>query len=313
MYDGLAAATCIARSFARAATAAFDRSAPDTATRTPIFPPAWMYGTTMPGVLAGVSRRANRRKEIFATASTSFSSRLPPPAGNVRASSTSRGALALTRAATPFASTTKSSVRATKSVSQFTPTSAPAFPPTWAQTPPSDAIREDFFAAAARPFFRRWSIAASMSPSDAVSAALQSIKPAPVFSRSSLTIPDVICIPLDLPDRSGRSGPELFRRRGDLRPRGRLRCDGDFLVPLGGDERYGDLRRRRLLVDAGGVFLRIGRLPLEDRVRHFGEEQLDRADGVVVPGDHDVDQVGGAVRVHDGDDGDPQPPALEDR
>ena len=129
--------------------------------------------------------------------------------------------MALTSAAISFASPTKSSVLATKSVSQFTSTSAPEFPSTWAQTTPSEAIREDFFAAAARPFVRRWSIAASMSPSDAVSAALQSIRPAPVFSRSSLTIPDVICIPLDLPDRSGRSGPGIIPpRRGSAPPAG---------------------------------------------------------------------------------------------
>src|SRR3990170_8950924 len=265
----------------------------------------------MPGVPAGVSKRANRRKEIFSPLFATFSDRIsprdPPPAGKVRASSTSWGALALTSAAILLASSAKSSVLATKSVSQLTSTSAPELPSRHVQTTPSEAIREDFFAAAARPFLRRVSIAPSMSPPAAASAVLQSIMPAPVFSRRSFTIPDVICIPLDLPDRSGPWDPDLF-----LRPGG-LRSDGDFLVPLGGDERHGDLRRLRLLVAAGGVLLRVRRLPLDDRVGHLGQEQLDRADRVVVPWDHDVDQVRVAVRVDDGDDGDPEASGLEDR
>src|SRR5436190_2406377 len=52
---------------------------------------------------------------------------------------------------------------------------------------PSAAIREAFFWAEARPFFRRTTMAASISPFDSVRAFLQSIMPAPVFSRSSFT------------------------------------------------------------------------------------------------------------------------------
>ena len=49
-------------------------------------------------------------------------------------------------------------------------------------------------AAEARPFFRRISMAFSMSPPASVSAALQSIMPAPVLSRSCFTISAVIAI-----------------------------------------------------------------------------------------------------------------------
>ena len=53
---------------------------------------------------------------------------------------------------------------------------------------PSAATRPAFFAALARPLVRSQSTAASMSPLVSVSAALQSIMPAPVFSRSSFTM-----------------------------------------------------------------------------------------------------------------------------
>ena len=52
---------------------------------------------------------------------------------------------------------------------------------------PSPATRPAFLAAAARPFLRSQSIAASRSPPVSASAFLQSIMPAPVCSRSSLT------------------------------------------------------------------------------------------------------------------------------
>mmetsp|Transcript_18954 Transcript_18954/g.45692 ORF Transcript_18954/g.45692 Transcript_18954/m.45692 type:complete len:202 (+) Transcript_18954:760-1365(+) len=76
---------------------------------------------------------------------------------------------------------------ATKSVSQLTSTSTPLASSALTTTRPSDALRPARLAAAASPFFLRMSRAASMSPSVSVSAFLQSIMPAPVFSRSSLT------------------------------------------------------------------------------------------------------------------------------
>src|SRR6266853_5180014 len=53
-------------------------------------------------------------------------------------------------------------------------------------TTPSAATRPSFFLADARPRSRRISIARSSMPSDSVRAFLQSIIPAPVFSRSAL-------------------------------------------------------------------------------------------------------------------------------
>ena len=91
--------------------------------------------------------------------------------------------------ATSFTSCWKSSVRATKSVSQLTSTSTPILPPGWMYdaTTPSRASRCAFLAASASPFLRRYSTAPCRSPWAASSAALQSITPAPVRSRSSFT------------------------------------------------------------------------------------------------------------------------------
>ena len=83
-------------------------------------------------------------------------------------------------------------MRATKSVSAFTSTMAAARSAVATPTRPSAATRPDFLAAADRPFLRSQSTAASTSPLLSVSAFLQSIMPAPVFSRRSRTIAAVI-------------------------------------------------------------------------------------------------------------------------
>src|SRR5215472_3709065 len=62
---------------------------------------------------------------------------------------------------------------------------------------PSAATLAAFFCAEARPFFLRTTTASSMSPFASTSAFLQSIIPAPVFSRSSFTVDALISI--DLP------------------------------------------------------------------------------------------------------------------
>src|ERR1700761_4729610 len=67
-------------------------------------------------------------------------------------------------------------------------------------TSPSAATRPDFFAAAESPFLRSQSIAASRSPAVSFSARLQSIMPAPVFSRRSLTRAAVISAISTLPN-----------------------------------------------------------------------------------------------------------------
>ena len=84
------------------------------------------------------------------------------------------------------------SLRATKSVSELTSTTTPLMPAVCAPIRPSAATRPAFFAALDRPFLRSQSIAACMSPSVSDSACLQSIMPAPVDSRRSLTIAAVI-------------------------------------------------------------------------------------------------------------------------
>src|ERR671929_23707 len=60
---------------------------------------------------------------------------------------------------------------------------------------PSFVDRPAFLVACARPRFRRIVVASSMFPLASVSAALHSIMPAPVASRSCFTIPAVISIP----------------------------------------------------------------------------------------------------------------------
>src|SRR5580692_11259614 len=91
-----------------------------------------------------------------------------------------------------FTSPWKCSLRATKSVSELTSTTTPLVPLVSAAIRPSAATRPAFLAAFDRPFLRSQSCAACMSPSLSVSAALQSIMPAPVDSRRSLTIAAVI-------------------------------------------------------------------------------------------------------------------------
>src|SRR5215471_16909523 len=117
-------------------------------------------------------------------------------------------------------------LRATKSVSELTSTTTPLVPLVNAAIRPSAATRPAFFAAFDRPFLRSQSWAACMSPAVSVRAALQSIIPAPVDSRRSLTIAAVIVAiaerPFAFPDRFRRGIPRraeicrqvLGRRRG---------------------------------------------------------------------------------------------------
>ena len=94
--------------------------------------------------------------------------------------------------AMPSTSAWNASLRPTKSVSELTSTIAAFVPLLATATRPSAATRPPFLTAADRPFLRSQSVAASVSPPASVSARLQSIMPAPVFSRRSLTIAAVI-------------------------------------------------------------------------------------------------------------------------
>ena len=94
----------------------------------------------------------------------------------------------------PAASAWNSVLRATKSVSELSSIMTARLPSVATATRPSAATRPAFLAALARPLVRSQSMAASISPPVSVSAALQSIMPAPVWSRSSFTIPAVIAM-----------------------------------------------------------------------------------------------------------------------
>ena len=113
-----------------------------------------------------------------------------PHLGHVEArrASTSAGFDVATNSAKLLANSLNSSFLATKSVSQFSSTIAPQLSRIAEVTTPSAAILPIFLSAEAIPFWRRTSIAFSISPSVSTSAFLASIIPAPVLSRSSFTI-----------------------------------------------------------------------------------------------------------------------------
>src|SRR3982751_4765451 len=192
------------------------------------------------------------------------------------------------------------SLRATKSVSELTSTTTPLVPEVTAPIRPSAATRPDFLAALERPFLRSQSCAAVMSPAVSVSAFLQSIMPAPVDSRRSLTIAAVIvaigkrpsCLsgrirrgptPRRHPPQvtlqwrkpsGGRDDPatsrsiELFRFRGE-----RLGLGNPGIGAAGKPDFFADLVR--------GVVIELGELPvmedaevvelLLDRAGHAGQ------------------------------------------
>src|SRR5262245_36462825 len=172
-----------------------------------------------------------------------------------------------------FTSPWNASVFATKSVSQFTSIRTPSFDPGWmyADTTPSRAVRPARLAAAARPFFRRYSTAACTSSLLAASASLQSMTPAPVRSRNSLT-----CWPLAI-------GLGLL---------------------LGGSDHLGlPAHVGRLF----GLVLAQRAAPFEDGVGDARGDQAHGSDGVVVPRNWIVDPGWITVGVHDSHDRNAQP------
>ena len=126
---------------------------------------------------------------------------------------------------------------------------------------PSLAARPAFLAAVARPFLRRMSRAVSRSPVASTRAALHSIMPAPVSSRSLRTISAVMSIVSSLGASSlqrkaaGESGPErpLTRRRvGD-------RGSGACGTGAGIGARLGRGARAGVVLAARGALVRRGR------------------------------------------------------
>ena len=141
-------------------------------------------------------RRAARVTAMFSPVLAIFSATFWPTAPSAAASacgSSVEGA-ASRSVVTVSTSAWNSGVRATKSVSQFTSATTPSVASAFRRTPtrPSFIARPAFFATCAMPFLRRMVIASSMSPFASVSAALQSIMPAPVRSRRALTSVAVI-------------------------------------------------------------------------------------------------------------------------
>src|SRR5215468_4570212 len=186
------------------------------------------------------------------------------------------------------------SLRATKSVSELTSTMTPLVALVRAAIRPSAATRPAFFAAFDSPFFRSQSWAACMSPAVSVRAALQSIIPAPVDSRRSLTIAAVIVAifasPLPVQTRRSPKGSAVIRQ-GFLSTKieaGVNTGQGVSLFRFTGeglglrDPGVGAARQADLFADPmGGVMIELGELPvmedseivelLLDRARHAGE------------------------------------------
>src|SRR5689334_13117000 len=168
------------------------------------------------------------------------------------------------------------SLRATKSVSELTSTTTPLVPLVTAEISPSAATRPAFFAAFDRPFLRSQSCAAVMSPPVSVSAVLQSIMPAPVDSRRSLTIAAVIVAirSVLLPVRADGGAALAFARAchqvlGVINEReGRGPAFADLLgfrseCPGLGDPGVGAARKPNLFADlVGGLVIKLGELPI---------------------------------------------------
>src|SRR6185436_1726105 len=179
------------------------------------------------------------------------------------------------------------------------------------------------------------STAFSWSPLASVRAALHSIMPAPVLSRSCLTCSAVIAISLVLQGGLKTtlyiSGPSTaldamctkkaparagacFRLRSTLRAGGRRRLAALRTVDAA-EARGGVGGRCRLFLCRG--FLGQARLALRaaraDGLGDLRREQADRPQRVVVAGDHVVHFVRIAVGVHDADDRDLQLARLVDR
>ena len=167
-----------------------------------------------------------RRKVIFSpsfiTKALRASSTVCPDASlRLDKAATSAGLCSATNFAASLAKAEKSSFFATKSVSQFTSTSAPSLPSTLIKLPimPSAAMRPAALVAFAPLLMRSKSSAFFMSPSDSAKAFLHSIMPSPVCSRNSFTILAVMSAMSKLlntnsigTNEKGAAAPFLFTR-----------------------------------------------------------------------------------------------------
>src|SRR3989338_4568547 len=176
---------------------------------------------------------------------------------------------------------------------------APALPTTQKATRPSLVARVDFLAASASPFLRRAVRASSNTPLDSVKAFLQSMIPAPVFSRRSLIYWFISIVASAMLGYFLGAHPFLhglrLLRRGDL---------GSRLA-------FQHLAFR--LSHDGGLAGLVSRTALGYRVGDDAAEKLDGPGRVVIAWNRMIDKVGIAVRVAYGHDGDIQAPALGHR
>src|SRR6185503_4419659 len=182
--------------------------------------------------------------------------------------------------------------------------------------PPPPAPLAAMLSAFSRPRFLRISLALALSPAASSSAFLQSIMPAPVSRRRSLTVFASMLAMIGLGSCGRRGGRRrrllllLLGRTGGATAtaaaeaaartpghRGAARtaalADVDRALPLGDRDRHG----------AGlGNLLGLGHargmgLALDDRVGQLVDDDLHDLHRIVVPGDRDVDLVGVAVRI----------------
>src|ERR1700758_782566 len=198
-------------------------------------------------------------------------------------------------------------LRATKSVSELTSTTTPLVPAVSAPISPSAATRPAFFAAFDNPFWRSQSCAACMSPDVSVRAALQSIIPAPVDSRRSLTIAAVIVAiaerPFAFPDRVRRGStcqpPSAIRllkeekgmAGGSGHPIALFRFRGERLGAC--DPGVRTARQADLFADlVRGIVIELGELPVMENAE-IVELLLDRTGNARKL----LEVVGGAART----------------
>src|SRR6478736_6802914 len=223
-----------------------------------------------------------------APATTMFSPSLPM--SSIRSSSNDAAAStpsAWTARSTRSANAWNSSFFDTGSVSQPMPTIVPTPDSTTVPTRPSVVARSARLPACAMPFSRSSVRAASISPSVSCSARLQSIMPAPVASRSSLTRAALISVTRfsssQFSDSVSDDARERFRLLDPVGYLGRAR-DAAHEAPCGvrlgerGDEvLHVALRELRDGVDAG-------------RLEQLGELRADADDAnqirVVDPAEH---------------------------
>src|SRR5271169_6844770 len=196
------------------------------------------------------ARRSVMFSPTLAMVSAMASATVMLPTGALRIFSTS-GPVPSAALAIIFTRPWNRSLRATKSVSELTSTRMPLLPAMATPIRPSAATRPAFLAALDSPFLRSQSTAASRLPPLSLSAALQSIMPAPVWSRSSLTMPALMFAmgqyPWDLCPCHAEA--KRFRRSEIPSPR---------MIPKSGNRFSDQIMRKQHLLGLGRLLLRLG-------------------------------------------------------